>query len=102
MTSNAHDGVASCAQVCSNILMRNRIFHGEKLRELRLAVDEDIRDFAEAVDYSWRHIQMIETWGRQPSNKLTRRMLAELSRLHGRTITVDEVSTPVDELQVAA
>lgn len=82
--------------------MRNRIFHGEKLRELRLAADVHIRDFADAVDYSWRHIQMIETWGRQPSNKLTRRMLAELSRLHGRTITVDEVSTPDTQIRVAA
>lgn len=82
--------------------MKDRIFHGEKLRALRVAAGADIHDFAEVVDYSWRHIQMIETWGRQPSNKLTRRMLAELSRLHGRPITVDEVSTPVDELQVAA
>lgn len=82
--------------------MRNRIFHGEKLRELRLAVDVHIRDFADAVDYSWRHIQMIETWDRQPSDKLTRRMLGQLSELHGRTIDLDEVSTSVDQFEVAA
>lgn len=82
--------------------MRNRSFHGEKLRELRLAAGEDIHNFADAIDYSWRHIQMIETWGRQPSNKLVRRILGRLSELHGRTIDVDEVSTPADQLQVAA
>jgi len=82
--------------------MRGRVFHGSNLRELRRAVCPDIREFAELVDYSWRHIQMIETWGRQPSDKLVRRFLAELSRLHGRPVNLDEVSTEASAVEDAA
>jgi len=82
--------------------MRDRVVHGEKLRALRQEAGVPIKDFADAVDYSWRHIQMIETWGRQPSKKLLRRILTDLATRLGRDVTIDELSTPTTETQAAA
>lgn len=73
--------------------MRSRQVHGEKLRELRVATGVHMRDVATAVGCSKRHLQMIETAGRQPSDELAARLALELSRLHGRRVSVDEFTS---------
>jgi transcriptional regulator with XRE-family HTH domain len=82
--------------------MRTHVVHGEKLRELRVATGVRMQDVADAVGCSWRHLQMIETAGRQPSAELVHRLARELSRLHGRTVTIDEFTSPHEQCQAAA
>jgi transcriptional regulator with XRE-family HTH domain len=81
--------------------MKNRNVDGGKLRALRVATGVHMKAVARAVDCSWRHLQMIETYGRQPSEELVHRLARELSRLHGRTITVDEFTSPADQDEAA-
>lgn len=73
--------------------MKKRIVDGAKLRALRVVTGASMRDVAAAARCSWRHLQMIETWGRQPSPELLHRIRHELSRLHDRDIHLDEFST---------
>jgi transcriptional regulator with XRE-family HTH domain len=75
---------------------RLRQVDGTKLRALRVSTGVHMRALAEAAGCSWRHLQMIETSGRQPSEELLHRFAIELSRLSGRTISVDEFSYPLD------
>lgn len=81
--------------------MKERTVHGEKLRALRVVTGVGMRDVAAAAGCSWRHLQMIETWNRQPSDELLHRIRRELSRLHGRDIHLDEITSPIDD-QAAA
>lgn len=75
---------------------RLRNVDGAKLRAVRVSTGVHMHTLAEAVDCSWRHLQMIETSGRQPSEVLLNRFAIELSRLSGRSISVDEFSYPLD------
>lgn len=70
--------------------MTKPLVHGEKLRALRVVTGVGMREVAAAVGCSWRHLQMIETYGRQPGPELLHRIRLELSRLHGRDIALDE------------
>lgn len=79
------------------MLMKNRNVDGGKLRALRVATGVHMRDVAAAVGCSYRHLQMIEAYGRQPGPELVHRLARELSRLHGRTITVDEFTSPAEQ-----
>lgn len=84
--------------------MTKRKVDGGKLRALRVTTGVHMRQVAAAAGCSWRHLQMIETAkedGRQPSPELLHRLLKELGRLHGRVITVDEVSTEDDTADIA-
>jgi predicted transcriptional regulator len=76
--------------------MKDGKAHGEKLRALRVVTGVGMRDVATAVGCSWRHLQMIETYGRQPSDELLHRLRRELSRLHGRQIDISEICTYAD------
>lgn len=78
------------------MLMRTRTLDGGKLRALRVATGVHMQDVADAVGCTKVHIRMIETAGRQPSDELVYRLARELSRLHGRTVSVDEFSTPAE------
>lgn len=89
--------MASCAQLCSNMLMRDRQVYGEKLRALRVATGVRMRDVADAAGCSCRHLQMIERANRQPSDELAYRLAMELSRLHRRTIAIDEFTSPTQQ-----
>jgi transcriptional regulator with XRE-family HTH domain len=76
--------------------MKNRVVYGEKYRALRVQTGAGMREVAAAAGCSWRHLQMIETYKRQPGPELTYRLAHVLSRLAGRTVHVDEFSAPVD------
>ncbi len=75
---------------------RLRDVDGSKLRAVRVSTGVHMRALAEAAGCSWRHLQMIETSGRQPSEELLNRFAIELGRLAGRPIHVDEFSYPLD------
>lgn len=74
--------------------MKDRTVHGDNIRALRVPTGVPMREFADAVGCGWRHLQMIETYKRQPGAELLYRILKELGRLHGRVVTLDEVTTP--------
>lgn len=74
--------------------MKDGTVHGEKLRALRVPTGMTMRELAASAGCSWRHLQMIETYGRQPGPELLYRLLAELGKRVGRTIDIYEVFTP--------
>ncbi|HEY9418143.1 MAG TPA: helix-turn-helix transcriptional regulator [Pseudonocardia sp.] len=80
---------------------RLRDVDGGKLRAVRVSTGTHMRALAEAAGCSWRHLQMIETSGRQPSEELLNRFAIELTRLSGRPISVDEFSYPLDTRRAA-
>lgn len=73
--------------------------HGEKIRALRVTTGKHMRELATSAGCSWRTLQMIETWGRQPGPELLHRILNELGKLLGRTVDIDEISSEVDQEQ---
>lgn len=79
--------------------MTKRKVDGAKLRALREPTGVHMRQVAAAAGCSWRHLQMIEapSGTRQPSPELLHRLLKELGRLHGRVISVAEVTEIQDE-----
>jgi transcriptional regulator with XRE-family HTH domain len=87
--------------VCSNMLMKNRNVDGGKLRALRVATGVHMRDVAAAVGCSYRHLQMIEAYGRQPGPELVYRLARELSRLRGHTVTIGMFTSPAEEDEAA-
>lgn len=78
-------------------LRRTRTCIGDKLRALRVATGTHMRDVAHAVGCHWNHLRMIEGGYRQPSEELMYRLAHELSRLHGRTVSIDEFTTPITQ-----
>jgi transcriptional regulator with XRE-family HTH domain len=79
--------------------MRELTVHGEKLRALRVTTGARMQEVASAVGCSKRHLQMIETAGRQPSDELAYRLVHTLTRLHGRPVSVTEFTSPACPLR---
>lgn len=80
----------------------DRDVQGGQLRTLRVQVGMSLREFADLVGCSWRHVQMIETYERQPSIELLHRFRITLSSLHGRDISLDEFTRRVEGSNKAA
>lgn len=83
--------VARSAQLCSNLHMPPpRIGPDQRLRRLRESTGVSMSSLADAASCSYRHLQMIETTGRQPSPELAHRIARALSQAVGRDVSVDE------------
>lgn len=80
---------------------RLREVDGSKLRALRVSTGIHMQKLAAAAGCSWRHLQMIETAGRQPSDELLHRFAIELARLSGQAISVEDFSYPLDQVAAA-
>lgn len=72
----------------------DRKVEGKQLRTLRVQVGVSLRELAELVGCSWRHVQMIETAGRQPSIELLHKFRLALATLHDREVHLDEFTIP--------
>lgn len=66
----------------------------QHLRRLRQSVPASLSALADAAGCSYGHLRRVETTAQQPSPELATRLAQALTRLSGRTVTVDEFTGP--------
>ncbi len=78
-----------------------RTFDGPRLREIRQAAGIHMATLATAMGCNYDHLRIAEYGDRRLSIEMCHRAANALTKLTGRTVSIDEFTTPVPEGQAA-